>query len=114
MMALIITMPILTVFADVTGVIGGAAVGILMLDLSPAEYWKYSMEMLSLSNFLIGILHGAVFGVVIALCGCYYGIKSGKDANSVGNAATKAVVASIVWIIVSTAVLTLIFQVIGL
>ncbi len=114
MLALIIMMPLLTVFADVLGILGGASVGIVMLGLSPDEYWKYSLDALSLSNFLIGILHGAVFGIVIALCGCYYGIKSGKDANSVGMAATHSVVASIVWIIVATAVLTVIFQIAGL
>ncbi len=114
MLALIITMPILTVFADVMGVLGGAFVGIFMLDLAPGEYWNYSVTTLTATHFLIGILYGAVFGVVIALCGCYYGIKSGKDADSVGKAATSAVVASIVWIIITTAILTLIFQVVGI
>lgn len=114
MIALIISMPLLTVFADFMGVLGGAFVGIFMMDLAPGEYWKYSLEALQLSQFLIGILHGAVFGVIIALCGCYYGIKSGKNADSVGSAATSAVVASIVWIIVATAVLTVIFEVGGL
>ncbi|MFV0626508.1 MAG: MlaE family ABC transporter permease [Alphaproteobacteria bacterium] len=106
--ALMVMMPLLTMFADIIGILGGATVGIFMLDLSPAEYWAKTIMALNLKTFLIGIFHGFVFGCIIALCGCYYGIQSGKNADSVGKATTNAVVASIVWIIIATSVITII------
>lgn len=114
MLALMLTMPLLTVFSDLFGIMGGSVVGIFLLDLSPVEYWNYSINALNLKNFLIGVFHGFVFGCVIALCGCYYGIYCGKDADSVGKATTNAVVASIVWIIICTAIITVFCEVFGI
>ncbi len=111
MAALMIMMPLLTVFSDVIGILGGAAVGILMLDLAPQEYWETTLNALNISHFLVGLSHGFVFGCIIALCGCYYGIKCGRDADSVGKATTSAVVYSIVWIIVATAIITIFCEV---
>jgi phospholipid/cholesterol/gamma-HCH transport system permease protein len=110
-LALMLTMPFLTVFSDLFGILGGSVVGIFLLDLSPIEYWNYSINALNLKNFFIGVLHGFVFGIVISLCGCYYGIYCGKDADGVGKATTNAVVASIVWIIICTAVITVFCEV---
>ena len=112
--SLILTMPFLVILADFTGILGGAAVGVLMLDIPWAEYWKYSHDALNMTNFLVGIFHGFVYGFVIAWCGCYYGINSGRNADSVGVATTRAVVSAIVWMIVVTGVLTLIFEVMGI
>ncbi len=112
-LALTLTMPFLTVLADFMGMIGGGAVGVFMLGISPQEYWKLSIEALSLSHFLVGVFHGLVFGIVIALCGCYYGVHSGRDANSVGVSTTKAVVSAIVWMIVMTGLITFACEVIG-
>lgn len=111
-LALVITMPFLTLLSDIMGIIGGAFVGIFILNISPYEYYKMSINVLSLGNFLIGIFHGFVFGCVIAISGCYYGIKCGKDAESVGKSTTKSVVASIVWIIIATGIITLLCEVI--
>lgn len=112
--ALIVTMPLLTLLADFAGMLGGAFVGISMLDITPQEYLKYSVNAFNITNFLVGIFHGFVFGIVIALCGCYYGATAGRTADSVGVAATKAVVSAIVWMIVLTGIITVIFKVIGI
>ncbi len=108
--ALIVTMPFLTLLADTLGIIGGAVVGVFTLGIPYQEYWKYTYSALSLNNFWLGVFHGFVYGWIISLCGCYYGIFSGRNADSVGVATTKAVVSSIVWMIVITGVLTVIFQ----
>lgn len=113
-MALMLMMPLLTVFSDVLGMIGGAAVGILMLDLPAQEYWNATINAMKMKHFLVGMFHGFVFGCIIALCGCYCGIKSGKNADSVGKATTDAVVYSIVWIVIATSVITVICQVLGI
>ena len=108
--ALMLTMPFLTMLSDIMGIIGGAAVGVLMLDFSIEEYWQYTQNALKMSNFLLGLLHGFVYGLIIASCGCYYGVHCGRNADSVGVATTKAVVSSIVWMIVITGILTVIIE----
>ena len=112
--ALVIAMPLLTMLADFVGMLGGAFVGVVMLDIAPEEYWKYAWNAFGLKNFLVGVFHGLVFGYIIALCGCYYGINCGRNADSVGVATTKAVVSSIVWMIVITGIITVICEGLGL
>ena len=92
------------------GWLGGAVVGVLTLGIPWQEYWKYTYNALTLNNFWLGIFHGFVYGWIISLCGCYYGIYSGRNADSVGVATTNAVVSSIVWMIVVTGFLTVFFQ----
>ncbi len=111
--ALIITMPILTMWADFVGIFGGGVVGVLFLDIPINQYWELSINAISFNNFLVGIIHGLVFGIVISLCGCYYGISCGRNAESVGLATTKSVVTSIVWMIVMTGIITVICQELG-
>lgn len=112
--ALILVMPLLTMWSDFMGMLGGGFVGVMVLDIPAGEYWKYSWQAWSMQNFWVGIFHGFVFGFIIALCGCYYGINSGRNADGVGVATTKAVVSAIVWMIVATGILTIIFERLGI
>ncbi len=113
-MALMITMPLLTMLADFMGMAGGLFVGVFMLDIAPEEYWKYAWDAFGLQNFLVGVFHGWVFGFIIALCGCYYGVHCGRNADSVGVATTKAVVSAIVWMIVITGLITVVCEALGI
>ena len=113
-LALILAMPILTMVADFTGMLGGASVGVFMLDIPYQEYVNYSLKAFKLNNFLIGIFHGICFGVIIAVCGCYQGVNCGRNADSVGLAATKSVVSAIVAMIVATGIITVICQGLGI
>lgn len=112
--ALVLTMPFLTMLADFMGMFGGGFVGVMLLDIPAGEYWRYSWEAWSMTNFWVGIFHGFVFGFIIALCGCYYGINSGRNADGVGIATTKAVVSGIVWMIIATGIITVIFERLGI
>lgn len=112
--ALTVTMPILTMWADFMGMLGGGFVGVTMLDIPLVKYWDMSVAAISLNNFFVGIFHGLVFGVVTAVCGCYYGVYCGRNADSVGVATTKAVVAAIVWMIVMTGIITVACEVLGI
>ena len=114
MMALIITMPILTMWSDIMGMLGGGFVGITMLGIPMQKYYELSLDAISLNNFLVGIFHGFVFGIVIAVCGCYYGINCGRNADSVGISTTKAVVSAIIWMIIMTGIITVICQELGI
>lgn len=112
--ALTLTMPILAILADIMGIIGGASVGVLALGIPTEEYIKYTQNALSLGNFLVGLFHSLIFGIIISLCGCYFGVNCGRNADSVGKATTQAVVSSIVWMIIATGIITLIFEALGI
>lgn len=114
LVSLTITCPFLTIFADIAGILGGMLVAVMMFDISVAQYWYYATQAFSLRDFTIGIIHGGIYGFIIAAAGCYFGINCGRDARSVGDAATKAVVSSIVIMIVTTGFLTWIIEGLGI
>ncbi|HVP76440.1 MAG TPA: ABC transporter permease [Thermodesulfobacteriota bacterium] len=114
MVALIVMMPLLCLYADVMGILGGIVVGMGMLDLSLTEYLNRTREAVTMTQLWIGLFHGAVFGVLVAMAGCLRGMQCGRSASAVGEATTSAVVTSIVAVIVATAVITLACQVLGI
>ena len=114
MIALIIMMPLLCVYSDLLGIVGGLIVGVGMLDLGLIEYLNRTREALNLTTFGVGLFHSAVFGVLVALSGCLRGMQCERSASAVGYAATSAVVTSIVSIIVATAIITFVCQVLGI
>jgi phospholipid/cholesterol/gamma-HCH transport system permease protein len=88
------------------GVIGGFLVGVFMLDIPPDAYYDATIRMVALRHLFVGLVYAASFGIIVGLCGCYQGIRCGRNAEAVGKAATAAVVSSIVCIIVATAIIT--------
>lgn len=114
MLALVIMMPLLCVYADVMGILGGLIVGVYMLDLNPIVYLNQTKGALSLTNVWVGLFTCAVFGVIVALAGCLRGIQCGRSASAVGQATTSAVVTGIISIIVATAVITMACNVLGI
>jgi len=114
MIALIIMMPLLCIYADLMGIVGGLIVGVGMLGINPIEYLNRTQETLTLTTFWIGLFHSAVFGVLVALAGCLRGMQCGRSASDVGYAATSAVVTGIISIIVATAIITFLCEVLKL
>ncbi len=114
MLALIIMMPLLTIYANLLGMIGGAIVGILMLDISPTEYYNQTLQGVTLTDFALGIFKSIVFGVIIAIAGCMRGIACGRSASAVGLATTSAVVTAIVMIIVTDGIFAVITDILGI
>jgi phospholipid/cholesterol/gamma-HCH transport system permease protein len=114
MLALVLMIPLLTVYADLLGILGGAFVGITMLKLTPTQYWHETLSALSLTDFVMGLVKGEVFGVLVAFAGCLRGMRCGRSSAAVGLAVTSAVVSGIVLIICSDAILTVIYNVLGL
>lgn len=112
-LALTTMVPALTVYADLMGVIGGYLVGTIMLGLNPLEYLYATQHMVHFKQLLIGLVYGVVFGVVIAITACYQGIRCGRSAMAVGQTTTRAVVMAIVGIIIMTAIITIICNVLG-
>lgn len=113
MIALVLMMPLLCVYADLMGVLGGFIVGVFMLNINPVQYLTHTWQSVPLVNFWIGLVHSAVFGVLVALAGCYRGMRCGRSALAVGQATTAAVVTSILAIIIATAVITVACNIIG-
>lgn len=101
MLALILMMPLLCVFADLIAIAGGFVVSTLMLDISPVVYLDRTVASIRLSVFLLGIFKGAFFGVLVALTGCLRGMQCGTNAAAVGQATTSAVVTGITCIIMA-------------
>lgn len=114
LLALVLMMPLLTVFADIIAIGGGLAVSVLALDLSPIEYITRSFNAISLNGFLLGVFKGAFFGFLVGLSGCYFGIRSGRDAAAVGNAATAAVVTGITAIIAADGIFAVLTNILGI
>jgi phospholipid/cholesterol/gamma-HCH transport system permease protein len=114
MMALMIMMPLLILYADLLGVLGGALVGITIFGITPMEYFQQTKIAIPLRHVWIGVLQGWVFGVLVAIAGCLRGMQCGRSAWEVGAATTSAVVTAIVWIITSCAIMTVIFQQLGI
>jgi phospholipid/cholesterol/gamma-HCH transport system permease protein len=113
-LATALMMPALVAYADLLGLLGGLFVGVTTLRLGPDEYLRQTRGALGLSHVWIGLGKSVVFGIVVALTGCYYGLRSGRDAAAVGVAATKAVVMGIVLVVVADAAFTVLLHVVGL
>jgi phospholipid/cholesterol/gamma-HCH transport system permease protein len=101
MLALILMMPLLCLFADLISIAGGFLVSTMMLHITPALYLHRTVEAITLTSFLLGVFKGGYFGVVVALTGCLRGMQCGTNAAAVGQATTSAVVTGITAIIAS-------------
>jgi len=108
--ALFLMMPLLTVFADLVGIVGGSLVAMSMLHLSTLEYWQQTLRALDLAQFSTGVVKSLVFGLIVAVTACLRGMQSGRNAEAVGRATTSAVVTGITWIIIADAVFAVIFN----
>ena len=114
MMALILMTPLLCLYADLLGILGGAVVGVGMFDITPMEYYEQTKAAIPMRHIWVGLFQGAVYGVLVAVAGCLRGMQCGRSAWGVGAAATSAVVTGITWIIASCAVMTMIFNQLGI
>ncbi len=112
--ALILMMPLLCLYSDFVGVLGGAAIGVGMLDLSWTTYFRETANAISLTDVVGGVFKSSVYGVLIALAGCLRGLQCGNSSSAVGNAATSAVVTGIVAIIVACGIFSVVFYVLGI
>lgn len=112
--ALILMMPLLTLYADVLGVLGGALVGTLMLDLSPTLYFQQTFDAVGLGHLFSGLFKGTVYGGLVAIAGCWRGMLSGRTAAAVGQATTSAVVTGILLVISAAGLFAVLFYALGL
>jgi phospholipid/cholesterol/gamma-HCH transport system permease protein len=114
MLALSLMMPLLAVYSDFIGILGGIVVGTGMLDLGVRQYWEQTKGAITLGDFATGVGKSVVFGVLVALAGCIEGMRAGRSASAVGDAATRAAVFAIVYVVVADGIFAVVFQVFGI
>ncbi len=114
LLALCLMMPLLCLYADALGVLGGSVIGIGMLKLPPVTYFNQTFHAVALSDLAGGVLKASVYGVLVALAGCLRGLQSGSSSSAVGDAATSAVVTGIVAIIVACGIFAVVFYILGI
>ena len=114
MFALMIMMPLLVLYADLAGILGGMVVGVGGLNLGFVEYLARTTNAVSMTQINIGVVKAVVFGVMVAIAGCMRGIQCGNSSQAVGLATTSAVVTSIVLIIVGDGLFAVMLNVLGL
>jgi phospholipid/cholesterol/gamma-HCH transport system permease protein len=112
--ALIIMMPLLTVYGSLMGILGGTVVGLAMLDVSLLQYVSQTIGSVHLNSLFGGLFKSIVYGILVALAGCQQGMACGNSALAVGQATTKAVVMGIVLIVLSASILTVIYINLGI
>ena len=112
-MAMALMMPLLTIYANFLGILGGALVGVFMLDITPVQYFIQTRAGVTPAGIASGLVKSFVFGVLVAICACMNGIRCGRSAMAVGVATTRAVVSGIVAIIVADSLLNIIYIIIG-
>ena len=114
LLAFTLMMPLLAVYANLAGILGGAAIGIGVLGIYPATYYEQSLQFVRLQDVGVGLAKAVVFGLLVAAAGCLRGIRSGRDAAAVGAATTSAVVSGIVAVIVADCLINVVCYALGL
>jgi phospholipid/cholesterol/gamma-HCH transport system permease protein len=113
-LAMVLMMPLLVLYADLFGMLGGYVVAVGLLGLTPALYLTQTREAMGFADVLVGLLKAPVFGALVALAGTYFGMRTGRTASSVGTSTTRAVVSGILLVILADAILTVFFYAVKL
>lgn len=114
LVALGVMMPLLALYANALGILGGMAVSLGVLNIPPTAYWVEMGSIVGMSDVSVGVIKALSFGLIVGLSGCLRGLQADRSAAGVGRAATSAVVTSILLIVVSDAVFAVLFNVVGM
>ncbi len=109
MLAATLAVPVLVAVGDSIGIFGGYLVGLNRLGFNPSTYLANTRAYLEAFDVISGLIKGAAFGFIIAICGCYYGMNSARGAQGVGRATKSAVVAASVLILAANYLMTEVF-----
>jgi phospholipid/cholesterol/gamma-HCH transport system permease protein len=112
--ALGLMMPLLALYANFLGILGGMTVAYTALDIPPTAYWVEMLTIVDLPDVSVGVIKSIAYGLIVGLSGCRRGLQAESNAAGVGQAATSAVVTAILFIIVADAIFAVLFNAIGL
>ncbi|MDW7773037.1 MAG: ABC transporter permease [Desulfobulbaceae bacterium] len=113
-LALLLMMPLLTLYSSFVGMLAGLLISTSIFDIGLFEYYNETVRALEIEYFIVGLVKGGVYGAMVAFAGCLRGMQCGRSAQAVGEAATSAVVTSILLITISASILTIIFYQLGI
>jgi len=113
-LALILMMPLLVLYAGIVGITAGMFVAVTVFDISTFEYYQQTVRSMQWTHIWVGVIKGTVYGMLIAFAGCLRGMQCGRSAQAVGEATTSAVVTGILFIIIAASLLTILFQELGI
>ena len=114
MLALIVMMPLLVLYAGIVGITAGMFVSVTAFDISTFEYYQQTVRSMEWTHIWVGVIKGTVYGMLIAFAGCLRGMQCGRSAQAVGEATTSAVVTGILFIVIAASLLTILFQELGI
>ncbi|MBA3014913.1 MAG: ABC transporter permease [Proteobacteria bacterium] len=114
MIALMLMVPLLTLYAAFVGMLAGLMVSITIFDIGFFEYYTETLRALELKHFFVGLSKGSVYGAMVAYAGCLRGIHCGRSAEAVGSAATSAVVTGILLITIMATIMTIVYYQLGI
>jgi phospholipid/cholesterol/gamma-HCH transport system permease protein len=114
LLGLAIALPLLTVFADVVGILGGMVMSAAVLDVSMRDFAERIPQAVSLTSFLIGVGKAPAFAAIVATVGCFQGLRVSGGADSVGRQTTVSVVQAIFLVIVADAAFSVLFSWLGI
>jgi len=114
MMGLILMMPLLCLYSDLVGILGGATIGTSLLHLSFTAYLKETEGAVTMTMLLGGLFKSVVYGVLVGLAGCLRGFECGTSSSAVGDAATRAVVMGIVLVVCACGLFAFVFNLLGI
>jgi phospholipid/cholesterol/gamma-HCH transport system permease protein len=109
MIATAIMLPILTIVADFVGLVGGFVIAYFTIGLTATQFWKTAYQAIEYNDLTQGLLKPFLFGFIISLVGCFYGLRTSGGTQGVGRATTEAVVVASVWVFLTTSLITRIF-----
>jgi len=107
-------MPLLALYANALGILGGILVAFGLLGIPPTAFWIEMLTIVDLSDIATGVIKAVAFGLIVGLSGCLRGLQAERSAAGVGRAATSAVVTSILLIIIADAIFAVVFNALGL
>ncbi len=112
--ALVISLPLLTFFADLMGLLGGGLMCVLLVDITFGQYLGLLNNAITATHFWVGMVKAPVFAILIALVGCFEGLRVSGSAESVGKMTTRAVVEGIFLVIIFDALFSILFSILSI
>jgi phospholipid/cholesterol/gamma-HCH transport system permease protein len=114
MLALMLMVPLLTLYSGFIGMLAGLLVSVTIFDIGVFEYYTETLRALEFKHFAVGLSKGTVYGAMIAFAGCLRGMQCGRSAEAVGHAATSAVVTGILLITIAASIMTIVYYQLGI
>lgn len=112
-LAVALMTPLLTLYSNALGIIGGMVISLFILSISPTAFWVEMLTIVDMSDVMTGLIKAATFGLIVGLSGCLRGLQADRTAAGVGRAATSAVVTAILLIIIADSLYAGVFNILG-